>query len=251
MRPLRLLLLAGLLISAGCTYEDDPDLRPGHAAHTFKLVTSDPVAGAVGVARNAPLELTFNIPPDGDTATTARVRLFSGLYSILGAVRTDLLERTITFTPGSSLRPNLRYILHISSAVRGVNGAVLAASASVDFTTGEQLRTPSPAKPPPPTGKEVQPVWTAHCARCHAGTSAPMGLRLESGPAVQATAVDQPASVGSRRRVLAGDHARSYLMLKLLDMGGISGSLMPPGGPALPLADLTRLARWIDNGARP
>ncbi len=251
MGPLRLTHLAALLLMAGCSYEDDPDLRPGSASQTFEIIATSPAPGAVGVARNARLTATFNHPPDAATVAAARVRLYSGLYQILGAARVSLLDRSITFTPTSTMRPNLRYLLHFSSAVRGLNGAPLPRSYILDFTTGEQIRVAEPPPPPAPTGADLQSTWSAHCVRCHAGQAAPLGLRLDGGAAAQQALVDQPASVSSLRRVHTGDHARSYLMLKLLNQGGIGGYPMPPDRPALDRATLGRIARWIDAGARP
>ena len=244
-------LLLGLLLPVGCTYEDDPDIRPGRLAQTFKLLTSSPASGTVGVPRNASLVAHFSQSPDGDMVTKARVRLYSGLYGILGDARVDLLDRSITFTPGSTLRPNLRYYLHFSSSLRGINGAPLAKSIAIDFTTGEQIRAPGPIEKPAPTGRDIQKIWTTHCARCHAGANAPMGLRLDSDDGVQQTLADQPASVGGKRRVQRGDHSRSYLMLKLLNQGGTSGYRMPPDRPALTRATMKQIASWIDAGAEP
>jgi len=58
-------------------------------------------------------------------------------------------------------------------------------------------------------------------------------------------------SHGSKRRVFVGDHARSYLMFKLLGVGGYVGFPMPPDRPALRRADLRRVVTWIDGGATP
>lgn len=251
MGPHRLTLLLGILVLWGCTYEDAPDGRTGLDSQSFRYTHAQPASGATGVARNSALLLRFSHPPDGDSVTGGRVRLFTGRYEILGSTRVDLLEQAITFTPGASLRPNLQHLLRVSKEVRAINGTPLAQNLLLDFTTGLQERAATQPEPPVPTGAQVLTTLKASCGGCHVGANAPLGVRLGTMTDIQQTLVGRPASVGNRALIRTGEHARSYLMLKLLDQGAISGFPMPPSGPKLPTATLRLIARWIDAGARP
>jgi hypothetical protein len=75
-----------------------------------------------------------------------------------------------------------------------------------------------------------------------------MGLDLSSPEMVRRTLRGVPGSTGMVK-VRPGDHARSYLMLKLLGEGGHLGPPMPPDEPRLSRIDLRRVADWIDAGA--
>ena len=251
MRPICLTPLLGVLLLPGCTYEDEPDGRVGHASQTFKYTHTEPEPGATGVPRASRLAVRFSLPPDGDTVTGVRVRLYTGRYEILGDTRVDLLQRRITFTPGAILRPNLRHLLRVSKDIRALNGDPLGQDLTFDFTTGLQERAPTTQDPPTPTGSEALAIFSASCAGCHVGAKAPMGVKLGAMTDIQQTVVGRPASVGSRALIRTGSHARSYLMFKLLDQGAISGFPMPPSGPKLSTASLQRIARWIDAGAKP
>ena len=113
----------------------------------------------------------------------------------------------------------------------------------------------SGAGQPPPTGqadfKQVQDtVFTPICTACHAGASAPLGLRLDSANSY-ALIVNVPSvQVSSLRRVLPGDAANSYLVQKIEGRAAV-GSRMPLGGPALPQASIDLVKAWIAAGARP
>lgn len=243
--------MLGLLLLTGCTYEDEPDGRQGHATQPFSYSAAEPAPGSTGVARGTRLRVLFNLPPDGHSVSGLRVRLFTGRYEFLGKTRVDLLDQSITFTPGSLLRPSLRYLLRVSRDVSDLAGQTLGDDLILDFTTGLLERVPYPPDPPTPAGPQVMTLFNTSCARCHGGASAPMGLRLDTMAGVQESAVERSASMGGRALIRSGEHARSYLMFKLLNRGGTVGFPMPPGGPGLSTADLKLLARWIDGGANP
>lgn len=217
----------------------------------FRYTKADPAPGTTGVSRATRLRVWFNQPPDRHTVTGLRVRLYTGRFEVPGTTRVDLVDQKISFKPGEVLRPNVRHLLRVSRDVRGLNGAALEQSLLLDFTTGTRVRTSTLPEPPTPAGSEIQALFKGHCAWCHSGDRAPMGVKLDSMAATQHTAVGRPASVPGRTLVRVGDHARSYLMFKMLDRGGISGLIMPPGGPRLSAANLRRVARWIDAGAKP
>lgn len=91
-------------------------------------------------------------------------------------------------------------------------------------------------------------VFDVYCVRCHAGASAPVGLRLTAGLSyaalVNATAVEVP----SLRRVSPGNPAASYLLQKVSGTAAV-GQRMPLGGPPLPDDALAAIRQWIQDGA--
>ena len=91
-------------------------------------------------------------------------------------------------------------------------------------------------------------IFTPVCTACHAGASAPMGLRLDSANAY-AMLVNVPSvQVSSLRRVNPGDPANSYLIQKLEGTQAV-GSRMPLGGPYLDQAEINQVRAWIQAGA--
>lgn len=91
-------------------------------------------------------------------------------------------------------------------------------------------------------------VFDAYCIRCHAGASAPVGLRLTAGLSyaalVNATAVEVPAL----RRVSPGNPNVSYLLQKISGTAAV-GQRMPLGGPPLPDDAIAAIRQWIQDGA--
>jgi len=244
-------LLVPLVLLWGCTYEGDPDPRPDQTSKTFEIVEYLPSPGQTGVSRATHVDLVFNVPPDAVHVSAAYLRLFSGLYEKLGTRKIDLLRRRIRFTPASAMRAELRYRFFVSAKLRGLNGATLADNVFFDFTTGTGTQPPTVAKPPVVTARDVQSLWAARCVWCHGASRPPARVDLSTPAAALRSLVGAPSTGGNRPRVVPRDHARSYLMLKLLDLGGMTGFPMPPLSPALSAAQLRQVADWIDGGALP
>lgn len=105
-------------------------------------------------------------------------------------------------------------------------------------------------KDDPSFSADIQPVFSASCAMggCHGGGSAQAGLLLSPGPAyanlVNAASTEDP----SKKRVLPGDAAKSYLVLKV-EGNQSSGSRMPPAGP-LAANTIRNIKNWISRGAK-
>lgn len=245
-------LLIGLLATCpGCTYPTDEEtvgLVAG-SPQTFELIRTSPVAGTSGVSPNSPIDLVLNVPPDRDTVNGASVRVFTGLIETLGHLHVDLLDRRVRFSPTQPLRPHLRHQVYVHQSLAGLNGARLAQTVVFNFTTGNVDRLPSP--PPPPTADPaaVQALWDRRCSSCHHPPSPPDGVDLSSPQAARVSLLGAPSAHAGRLRVDPGSHASSYLMLKLLGIGGFVGFPMPPAGPPLSRDDLRRIASWIDGGA--
>ncbi|MDH3589950.1 MAG: Ig-like domain-containing protein, partial [Gammaproteobacteria bacterium] len=93
-------------------------------------------------------------------------------------------------------------------------------------------------------------VLTPFCTSCHAGSAAPLGLRLESGSSF-ALLVNIPSVQESGvLRVAPGDPDNSYLIQKLEGTAG-TGSRMPLGTPPLPQSTIDVIRAWIAAGALP
>lgn len=198
------------------------------------------------------IDAYFNVPLAGESiASAADFRLFSGLIESYGRVSIDLLERRLRFVPDEPLRPRLRYQMYVWGGVRGVNGARLSESQIFDFTVGTEPGPVLPPAPPAPDADRIQERWTVRCAHCHgpAQGSPRAGLDLSSRAAARAALAGVPSDgYPALRRVLVGDHARSYLVRKLLGVG-IAGLTMPPDGAPLVAAELREVCDWIDGGA--
>ena len=245
------LLLVPLILLGGCTYEGDPDPRSDQTSDTFKIVQYLPSPGQTGVSRATHVDLIFNVPPDSAHVSSAYLRLFSGLYETMGTQKVDLLLRRIRFTPTSSMRAELRYQFFVSARLRGLNGAGLEDNIFFDFTTGTGNQPPPAAKQPPVTARDVQALWGARCTSCHGSSAPPARVDLSSPAAALRSLAGVPSTGGDRPRVVPGDHAGSYLMLKLLDSSKITSFPMPPTGPGLSDQQLRQVADWIDGGALP
>lgn len=93
-------------------------------------------------------------------------------------------------------------------------------------------------------------VFTPICTACHAGASAPRGLRLDSTNSFALLVGVSSAEVSSLKRVAPGDADNSYLIQKLEGHQSV-GARMPLGGPYLDAATIALIRQWINNGAQP
>jgi len=110
---------------------------------------------------------------------------------------------------------------------------------------------------PPPTVKEdpsfasdIQPVFNASCTStsCH-GSAASAGLVLLQGQSyaslVNVASTQEPA----KTRVVPGDAANSYIVIKL-EGRQTSGGRMPLGGSALNANSIQNIKNWVSKGAK-
>ncbi len=93
-------------------------------------------------------------------------------------------------------------------------------------------------------------VLTPTCTACHAGASAPLGLRLDALNAFALLVGVASAEVPSLLRVDPGNPDASYLLQKLEGTAAV-GARMPLGAPALPQATIDVIRQWISDGAMP
>jgi hypothetical protein len=93
-------------------------------------------------------------------------------------------------------------------------------------------------------------VFTPMCTGCHAGGSAPLGLRLDATNSYALLVGVNSGEVPGLRRVAPGDAANSYLVQKLEGRQAV-GARMPLGGPYLDASGIALIRQWINDGARP
>ena len=109
-------------------------------------------------------------------------------------------------------------------------------------------QTPATAKDDPSFAGDIQPIFNGSCAAsgCH-GASAQSGLSLVQGQSyVNLVNIGSIEEV-SRKRVLPGDAANSYIVIKLEGRQTI-GAKMPLGG-SLDAVSLQNIKNWINKGA--
>ena len=91
-------------------------------------------------------------------------------------------------------------------------------------------------------------IFTPNCALsgCHAGASAPLGLRLDAGNSFLLI-FDQDSSEDPGLKLInPGDADNSYLVRKI---EGTAGTRMPKNLPALPAEKTQAIRDWVANGA--
>ena len=104
-----------------------------------------------------------------------------------------------------------------------------------------------PAVAVPSLRTDIQPIFSARCAipGCHiTATQANLGLVLTDPATSLAHLVNVDAvEITGFKRVVPGDAANSYLMLKL------DADEMPKAGPPLSQGTKDTIRNWIDQGA--
>lgn len=102
-----------------------------------------------------------------------------------------------------------------------------------------------------PTLESVQAnLFNPSCIVCHAGASAPQGLRLDTANSFTSLVGIRSREDGSFLRVAPGEPDNSYLIHKLEDSASV-GEQMPLGGPPIPQATIDFVRQWITDGALP
>jgi hypothetical protein len=93
-------------------------------------------------------------------------------------------------------------------------------------------------------------IFTPICTKCHAGASAPEGLRLDAANSYNLLVGVASTEVPSIERVKVGDPDNSYIVQKLEGHAAV-GAQMPFGGPYLPSTTIAFVRQWITDGAQP
>ncbi|MDH5526334.1 MAG: Ig-like domain-containing protein [Nitrospirota bacterium] len=133
------LLALGAMLLAGCSSDTTVSSTPG-----FSTRNPLPSPNATGVATNPRIAVTFSMPVNAATVTTATFTLSSAAGAVAGTVAVDPTGGQATFTPGAALTANTRYTATVSSGIRSMSGISLASS-SWAFTTGAAADTTAPS----------------------------------------------------------------------------------------------------------
>lgn len=92
-------------------------------------------------------------------------------------------------------------------------------------------------------------VFTPICSTCHAGASAPRGLRLDAANSFNMLVGIASSEAPNIQRVKPGDPNNSYLIHKIEGTQAV-GARMPLGGPPLPQPTILVIRQWISQGAQ-
>jgi hypothetical protein len=111
---------------------------------------------------------------------------------------------------------------------------------------------------PPPLSADFESIqeniFTPICSVCHAGASAPEGLRLDAANSYNLLVGVPSTEVPSLMRVKPGDPVNSYIIQKLQGHAAV-GAQMPFGcpttQPCLTATQIGFIQQWITNGAPP
>ena len=111
---------------------------------------------------------------------------------------------------------------------------------------------------PPPLSADFESIqeniFTPICSVCHAGASAPEGLRLDAANSYNLLVGVPSTEVPSLLRVKPGDPDDSYIIQKLEGHAAV-GAQMPFGcpttQPCLSSSTIAFIRQWITNGAPP
>ena len=111
---------------------------------------------------------------------------------------------------------------------------------------------------PPPLSADFESIqeniFTPICSVCHAGGTAPEGLRLDAANSYNLLVGVPSTEVPSVLRVKPGDPDNSYIIQKLENHAAV-GAQMPFGcpntQPCLTASTIAFIRQWITNGAPP
>ena len=131
-----------------------------------------------------------------------------------------------------------------------ISGALLGCAGGGDGLDENGRPLDSGPLPLAPTFASIQQnVFTPFCTRCHAGASAPTGLRLDEASSYAMLVNVASVEVPALRRVRPGDPDLSYLIQKLEGRAAVGGR-MPLNSPPLPQATIDVIRQWIREGAQ-
>ena len=222
-----------------------------------------PTAGAEDVARDTTVRVRFDQYPEPDTVDLGGIIVTTGPFYHPGIIRTDLIDKAITYQPAGGWRPELGYNINVRVGLVSLQGCQ-AVPEQHSFRTAAAPPMAAPPVPPTPYAA-VQPIFAERCAgaACHRATVAEGGGCLAAPAAglslCDAEAFDALVDVPSRQVVRLNlvepaDSARSYLLRKLLPGDTpeqpaplTMGHRDPPGAP-LSVAEQRVVASWIDGG---
>lgn len=262
------LWLAATLGGGACSSPTGEETSPYAASDAlpFRVLASDPQAGAIDVVRDGWISLRFSDFPDLRTLYFPSVRIGPRGTSVQYTAQVDLVTRQLRLRPRSPLLPGTDVLVDVGSALRSLAGQPLERSYRIVFRTGDRLLPPTPPAQTVRLADLLGPggALAGRCTQgaCHSGSSgrhpaADLPLDIASGGIDGARA----ALLSGRRRgvdgvplVDVGSPETSYLLRKLLAaqphaFTRIEGSPMPPFSDALSDEALQTIDAWIRGGA--
>lgn len=118
-----------LVFSIGCKKDDnDPVLI------TPSVSSSSPASAATGVGLNNAISATFNIAMNPATFTSSTFTVKEGTNPVAGTI--SYSDHTATFTSTEALQAEKKFTVMVSTGVKSMAGAPLAANHTFNFTTG-------------------------------------------------------------------------------------------------------------------
>jgi hypothetical protein len=154
---------------------------------------------------------------------------------------------------------NSRTLTTLTRGSLALSAALLAACAGngEGLDANGQPLVPG-GSPPLPLSADFESIqeniFTPICSVCHAGASAPEGLRLDAADSYNLLVGVPSTEVPSLLRVKPGDPTDSYIIQKLQGHAAV-GAQMPDGcpgtQPCLSAATIGFIQQWITNGAPP
>jgi Ca2+-binding RTX toxin-like protein len=160
----------------------------------------------------------------------------------LGAVAGDVSDR-ILYDPSTGF---VRYDADGTGPIAAVPFARLAANLAV---TSANFFVLSPVSAPVIYATQIQAIFTNNCTRCHSGSFAPRGLKLDATNSYANLVNVASSEVPSLKRVKPGDDSNSYLVQKVEGTAAV-GSRMPLNATPLSAANIGLIRRWIVEGAK-
>jgi Ca2+-binding RTX toxin-like protein len=160
----------------------------------------------------------------------------------LAAAAQDSTDRLL-YEPGTGI---VRYDADGTGPTAAVRFATLATGLAI---TNADFAVVNPAGTPVNYETQIQPIFTNNCTRCHSGSGAPRGLRLDSANSYANLVNVASSEVPSLKRVKPGDDDHSYLVDKIEGTQTV-GSRMPLNSTPLSTANINLIRRWIVEGAR-
>lgn len=244
---------------------------PPSAAATPRVFATEPAAGGLAAVLPATLSISFSRAIDAATLSAATVlldrsgvdRSFSEGNEVPIVIAALVLEPTarqqltidLTGVPDVGDVYRLRLLGSGGAPIRDSAGAALDGDGdgidggdfSARFTVGDRFVGMQPT-----LASIQEAVFTPVCTACHYGPVPAGELNLEAGnSAAGLIGVKRPFD--PEIRVIAGDAANSFLVMKL--EGNLpllsQGQQMPLGGPFLPPTAIAVIRAWIDTGAAP
>jgi Ca2+-binding RTX toxin-like protein len=139
----------------------------------------------------------------------------------------------------------LRYDPDGNGPTPAVKFATMAAGRAV---TNADFQVLAPVATPVSFANQIQPIFNDNCTRCHSGSGAPRGLRLDAANSYANLVNVASSEVPSLKRIKPGDDDNSYLVHKIEGTQTVGGR-MPLNSTPLSAANIALIRRWVVEGA--